>query len=78
MKRRLKKRDWAVVYQHIRPRLQDDGKKFRRPTAVLINGTEKPLDKCWKEFRRNAVMSQGPRRGWCMKPSPNSVCSIAG
>lgn len=78
MKRRLKKKDWAVVYQHIRPRLQGEGKKFRRPTAVLINGTEKPLDKCWKEFRRNGVMGQGLRQGWCTKPLQGSVCSVAG
>lgn len=79
MKRRLRKSDWALVYQHIRPRLQDEGKnKLRKPTAVLINGTKKPWDECWKEFRRNHVMSQGSRRGWCRKSLQESICFFAG
>ncbi|KAG8161335.1 hypothetical protein KVR01_009599 [Diaporthe batatas] len=59
MQKKLKARDWASVYQHVRPRLQRDGKmKLLRPTVVLINGTEKPLVDCWKEFRRNKVLCQ--------------------
>lgn len=78
MKRRLKKSDRALIYQDVRPRLQDEGKtKLRKPTAVLINGTKKPWDECCKEFRRNGVMSQG-HRGLCRKPLQESICSVAG
>lgn len=66
MRKKLKKGDWSAVYQHVRPRLQHEGrKKLRKPTAVLINGTKKPWDDVWKEIKRNNALSQRPRRGQC-------------
>lgn len=64
MQKKLKSRDWSLVYQHVRPRLQHEGKKkLRKPTAILINDTEKPWDDVWKEIRRNRALSQRPHRG---------------
>lgn len=64
MKKKLKARDWSLVYQHVRPRLQHEGKKkLRKPTVILINDTKKPWNDCWKEFRRNKSLSQWPHEG---------------
>lgn len=66
MQKKLKARDWSLVYQHVRPRLQSVGKKkLRVPTAILINDTKKPWDDVWKEIRRNCVLSHGPQQGLC-------------
>lgn len=78
MQKKLKARDWSLVYQHVRPRLQDEGKKkLRKPTTVLINNTKKPWDDVWKEIRRNRAVSLGPRRGLCKK-SLQKYCFTAG
>lgn len=64
MQKKLKARDWSLVYQHVRPRLQHEGKKLlRKPTAILINDTMKPWDDCWREFRRNKALNQRPHEG---------------
>ncbi|KAL1872705.1 hypothetical protein Daus18300_004251 [Diaporthe australafricana] len=61
LQKKLKARDWSLIYQHVRPRLQQEGaKKLSTPTVILINGTKKPWVKCWKEMRRNSVLNQGP------------------
>lgn len=74
MKKKLKARDWSLVYQHIRPRLQlEGGKKLRKPTAVLINDTKKPWNEVWKEIRRNGALSQRPHRGSYKKSPQRSV-----
>lgn len=74
MRKKLKAREWSLVYQHVRPRLQyEGGKTFRIPTAILINGTKKSWDACWKEFRRNQVLGQGPHQGLCNEGLQKSV-----
>lgn len=66
MQKKLKKSDWPVIYQHVRPRLEHERKKkFKKPTVLLINGTKKSWDKIWREFRRTHALDQGPRQGWC-------------
>lgn len=73
MQKKLKAKDWPLVYQYIRPRLEHEGKnKLRKPTAILINGTKKPWSHVWKEFRRTRALSSGPRRGLC-KDSPKTL-----
>ncbi|KAH8756598.1 ankyrin repeat-containing domain protein [Diaporthe sp. PMI_573] len=73
MRKHLRAKDWSLVYQHVRPRLQHEGgKKLRKPTAVLINGTKKPWEDVWKEFRRNRALSQGPHRG-LLPPLPPGI-----
>lgn len=68
MRKKLKARDWSLVYQHVRHRLQYEGQKqLRKPTSILINDTNKPWDEVWKEIRRNHALDQRPHRGWCKK-----------
>ncbi|KAI7781017.1 hypothetical protein LA080_015360 [Diaporthe eres] len=75
MQKKLKARDWSLVYQHVRPRLQSVGKKkLRVPTSILINDTKKPWDDVWKEIRRNCVLSHGPQQ--CpLPPLPHGIVS---
>lgn len=80
MQKNLKASDWAVVYQHVRPRLRQGGaKKLGKPTVILINGTKKPWDKCWKEMRRNRALNrefdQGLLNKWPPKASQDSFLS---
>lgn len=77
MQKKLKAKDWSLVYQHVRPRLQHEGKKkLRKPTAILINDTKKSWDDVWREIRRNDALFQRPHRGLCKRslqrplPSP--------
>ncbi|KAK2603113.1 hypothetical protein N8I77_009593 [Diaporthe amygdali] len=73
MKRNLKSSEWPLVYKHVRPRLQHERKKeLRKPTTILINGTEKPWDKVWREFRRNRAFNLGPSQG-PLPPLPKGV-----
>lgn len=78
MQKKLKAKDWSLIYQHVRPRLQHDGKnRLRKPTVLLVNGTKKPWDDCWREIRRNRASSQRPRPGLWSCPFAPKVCSTA-
>ncbi|TRX94221.1 hypothetical protein FHL15_004989 [Xylaria flabelliformis] len=48
--KKLKKKDWPVIYQHYRHR-QADGKQ----TSMYLNDTSIPWEKAWKEIRRYRV-----------------------
>jgi hypothetical protein len=52
LRKKLRKDDWPIVYQHFRKR---DGKD----TGVYLNGTEIPWKKAWKEMRRSGALSAG-------------------
>lgn len=76
MQKKLKAKEWSLVYEHVRPRLQHEGKKkLRKPTKFLINGTQKHWNDVWKEIRRNYARNQGPRRGLCKNCLQNLVPS---
>ncbi|KAI0864986.1 hypothetical protein F4860DRAFT_341078 [Xylaria cubensis] len=78
--KKLKKKDWPVVYRHYQQR-QADGKQ----TQMYLNDTFIPWGKAWKEIRRyrvpldstGAILTPLPR-GVMLKtppPVPVSVCT---
>ncbi|KAI0185774.1 hypothetical protein EV127DRAFT_484801 [Xylaria flabelliformis] len=50
LRKKLKKGDWSVVYQHYQQR-QAEGKQ----SHMYLNNTLIPWEKAWKEIRRNRV-----------------------
>ncbi|KAH8683956.1 ankyrin repeat-containing domain protein [Ilyonectria robusta] len=65
LRKKLRKDDWPIVYQHFRKR---DGKD----TGVYLNGTEIPWKKAWKEMRRSGALSAGGSRN-APPPLPDGV-----
>ena len=64
LQKNLKANDWSLVYEHVRPRLECDGrKKLRKPTVICVNGTKREWNQCWKEMRRNRNLHQNPYQG---------------
>ncbi|KAI0547122.1 hypothetical protein F4679DRAFT_555375 [Xylaria curta] len=62
--KKLKKKDWPVVYQHYQQR-QAEGKE----TNMYLNGTFIPWKKAWKEIRRYRV----PLNSTVRAPLPRGV-----
>ncbi|KAI1740417.1 hypothetical protein F4680DRAFT_419385 [Xylaria scruposa] len=68
--KKLKKKDWPVVYQHYQQR-QAEGKQ----TNMYLNGTFIPWGKAWKEIRRyrvplNSTVRASLPRGVVLKTPP--------
>lgn len=58
LRKKLKKSDWPVVYQHVKHR-EDQGKEW----GVYIRNYRIEKKRAWREMRRNGALRCPPRRG---------------
>lgn len=56
LRKKVKAKDWPLIYRHIRPRLERPKQKIlKKKTIICLNDYEIPWDKVWKEIRRSGA-----------------------
>ncbi|KAK5625177.1 hypothetical protein RRF57_000893 [Xylaria bambusicola] len=69
LRKKLKKRDWPVVYQHYERR-QAEGKQ----SHMYLNDTLIPWGKAWKEIRRNRARLELDHEQPALRPYQKASC----